>query len=556
MFVAMTKKGQINVAYKGRRIAFNGQEKLIGQASRYSTIGYDAIVAYAAKAAAVPESSIEMSMEALFDALNYFVLNGHSVQIPYLGTFSLGVRVKSSESEAEFTNNFSRNLRGVKIHFLPDSDLKAMIASTSISTSVDEEGYQSNGVIAITSGLVGVGTGLYPLNEGRVYELEAITRVVLNGTRLSASYLPATAARITFIDVNGAESVQSFAGTYISQAYGSFTINLKKFADDNPQFVAMKKIEVKVDDTTYYTKTFAAPVEEVPAISAININGKPVAEGGTYPFKAGEAVTINCLVAQSTFVDVVKIGGAAITPASIGEGRMKLVYTPAASGNAPISVKSNESAESIYNLSFGEAGSVSIVSITANGDALNNGGTTNITAGTNYAIQIQGAGLEGLTAENFTLPSGSSIAITSQSNTMIAATLSNAQAGDFKVTVDEIDIFTAALVAVNPAVSVTGYKLTDQGATQQLSVAVNANQETGAFDVVLVGNNIDDLTTADFSGTGLSSLSYAPATGHISGVVDSGSRTLVIQSDGTTIATLTIVKPSQGGDGGDDLDQG
>ena len=103
----MTKKGQINIGYKARRIGFNDTEKLVGQASRYSTIGYDAIVAYAAKAAAVPESSIEMAMEALFDAMNYFVLNGHSVQIPNLGTFSIGVRAKSTGSEAEFTADFA-----------------------------------------------------------------------------------------------------------------------------------------------------------------------------------------------------------------------------------------------------------------------------------------------------------------------------------------------------------------------------------------------------------------------------------------------------------------
>ena len=56
------KKGQINVGYKGRRIAFNGQTKLVGQADRYSTIDYKAITAYAAKAAAVPESSIKKSL--------------------------------------------------------------------------------------------------------------------------------------------------------------------------------------------------------------------------------------------------------------------------------------------------------------------------------------------------------------------------------------------------------------------------------------------------------------------------------------------------------------
>ena len=190
MYVAMTKKGQINIGYKARRIGFNDTEKLVGQASRYSTIGYDAIVAYAAKAAAVPESSIEMAMEALFDAMNYFVLNGHSVQIPNLGTFSIGVRAKSTGSEAEFTADFSKNLRGINIRFLPDPDLKAMIANTAISTDVEQEGYVSDGVIAVKSMAFGKGAQLIPLTAGRTYMVPPVTRLVMNGTRLSQTAAP------------------------------------------------------------------------------------------------------------------------------------------------------------------------------------------------------------------------------------------------------------------------------------------------------------------------------------------------------------------------------
>ena len=36
--------------------------------SRYSTIGYDEIVAFAAKAASIPESDMRMTMEALMEA--------------------------------------------------------------------------------------------------------------------------------------------------------------------------------------------------------------------------------------------------------------------------------------------------------------------------------------------------------------------------------------------------------------------------------------------------------------------------------------------------------
>jgi nucleoid DNA-binding protein len=111
-----------------QRVAVIDDNRVLARNVRYSTIPYSAIVAYASKAAAVPESSIEMAMEALYDAVNYFVLNGHSVQIPNLGTFSLGVHAKSAASEVEFSANFAKNLKRIILRFLPDTELKAISA--------------------------------------------------------------------------------------------------------------------------------------------------------------------------------------------------------------------------------------------------------------------------------------------------------------------------------------------------------------------------------------------------------------------------------------------
>lgn len=545
------KKGQININYKERRLGFSGENRLVGQADRYSTIGYDAIVAYAAKAAAVPESSIEMSMEALFDAMNYFVLNGHSVQIPNLGTFSIGVRVKTTETEAEFTNNFDRNLRGVQIYFLPDSSLKSMIASTSISTSLNDEDYEGTGVIAISSALMGAAGLLFPMNAGRVYTLELISRAVFNGTRLSTKYLPAGSVHVTFLDSAGAEHPLALAGQYISQTYNSLVVNFKRVAENYPAFVAIKKIEIKNGEEVYFTKEFAALVEETPAISAINIDGKPVAADSTYPFQEGKQVKITALVAESTYVDEVSIGGVAQTPSQIGEGKIVILYTPAASGNAPLSVKANETAPDVYNFSFGQEGGTSVVAVTANGDPLNNGSITNIQAGQNYAVQVLGYGLSELTAANFELPSGTTIEIVSQSATQISANILNAQNGDFKIVVNDVIIFSAALVAVTPGTTVTGWKLTPSGATQQLSTAIDSDGETGAFGCFLVGENIDELTAADFlADSGISGLTYDAQTGELGGIAISGSHSIQVRSDNTTIATLTVTGPTpQGGDG-------
>jgi nucleoid DNA-binding protein len=129
--------GQVNISYKKRRIAYDDTEKLVGQAVRYSTIPYASVISYAAQAAHVSEASILLSMEALFDAMDYFVLNGHMVKIPNLGTFYLSVRMKSAATKEEFIANFAKNLRNITIRFLPAPELKAKIAKTAINTLVE-----------------------------------------------------------------------------------------------------------------------------------------------------------------------------------------------------------------------------------------------------------------------------------------------------------------------------------------------------------------------------------------------------------------------------------
>ena len=552
----MTKKGQINIGYKARRIGFKDTEKLIGQASRYSTIEYDAIVAYAAKAAAVPESSIEMAMEALFDAMNYFVLNGHSVQIPNLGTFSIGVRARSTESEAEFTADFSKNLRGISIRFLPDPDLKAMIANTAISTGVEDEGYVSDGVIAVKSMAFGKGAQLIPLTAGRTYMVPPVTRLVLNGTRLSQTYLGLTPMRLVMLDADGAEHSSLLAGKLVSMSYNQLSVNLKEYVKLYPDYVAVKSFQLKDKEGNVIVERAFAGLQTLPYISAVIVDGTPVPVGGTVKYEAGKEVKIRLIGANLGDATTIKVGNSVVEPTALSETEMVIAFTPSGTGNWPVSVQAATGDPCVYNLSFGAAGGTSIVSVTANGDALNNGGSTTITAGNNYSIAIAGTGLAELTAENFVVPAGSQITLGSQSDTLIQATIANAQPGDFKVVVDEQAIFVAALVAVTPSVTVTGLKLTAEGATQAVSTIIMADSDTGAFEVFLVGTNLDELEASDMSGQNITSLTYDDENFQVSGALSqSGTSHLVITNSGTTIASITIQR-GDSGSGSDGLDMG
>ncbi len=534
------KKGQFNVGYKGRRIAFNNTEKLVGQAIRYSTITFSAIIAYAAKAAGVPESSIAMAMEALFDAMNYFVLNGHSVQIPNLGTFYISLRVKSTATEAEFTANFAQNLRAVSIRFLPDPELKAMIASTSINTILDISGYTPDGIISVTSVLFGQGITLVPMNPGRAYSLDRFTRMVFNGTRLTKDYLGPKPLLVVVMDDAGIETNVRPAGTLLNDSYNSLTFDIKEFKKICSDAKYIKSfILTDVDDNVIVERTFA-DIPAAPYISAVVVDNMPAQIGATMPYVEGEAVKVKifgCHLAEATEI---KVGTIELTVGVASDTQIVGTFMPPSSGNYPVSVKSATSETSVYNLSFGQEAGVSVTSVTANGDALLNGAVTNITDGSNYLIAIAGQGLDALTAANFELPAGSSISFTSQSATQINASLQNAHAGDFKIKVDGVQIFAAVLVVVQPTVSVTGYKLTESGATQPMSVAVQVSEVGATFTVWLVGQELDDLTTENFTGTNVADISYVPATGVLSGKAMTVSGSVRIAVEGTTIASLSV----------------
>ena len=535
------KKGQVNIGYKAQHIAFNNTEKLVGQADRYTTIDYASVVSYAAKAANVPESSVEMAMEALFDAMNYFVLNGHSVQIPNLGTFYITVNVKTAATEAEFTANFKQNLRRVNIRFRPDPELKAMIASTSINTLVDDGGYTSDGIISVTSVLFGQGTALVPMNAGRAYSLDCLTRMVFNGTRLTKNYLGATPLRVTVMDDAGVETSVRPAGTLLADSYNSLTFNIKEFKKGNSNAKYIKSFTLTdADGNVIVERTFAG-IPATPYISAVTVDDKPAAIGATLPYEEGKAVRIKIFGCHLAEASEIKVGTTELARGAASDTQVVGTFMPPASGNYPVSVKSATSEASVYNLSFGQEAGVSVASVTANGDALLNGGTTNITDGSNYLIAIAGQGLDTLTADNFELPAGSSISITSQSTTQINASLQSAHAGDFKIKVDGVQIFAAVLVVVQPTVSVTGYKLTENGATQQTSVSIQVGEVGDTFTVWLVGNELDDLTVDNFTGTDVADIAYNPATGVLSGKVMTASGSIRIADDDTTIATLHVV---------------
>ncbi len=97
------------------RLTFREEKPIVykAQVVRGPVVRGDDLIAYAANAAHVPESTVRMAKEALFQAILYYCANSHPVEIPGLGTMSVEIRTKTARSEQELSadNIYQKYLR-------------------------------------------------------------------------------------------------------------------------------------------------------------------------------------------------------------------------------------------------------------------------------------------------------------------------------------------------------------------------------------------------------------------------------------------------------------
>lgn len=117
-----------------------GHNVYLGRTDVYTTIGTDDIVAYAAKAASIPQSDIIVTMEAMADAFDYFLCNGHSFKLDGIGTFSLGVSAATADIDDEEAATGADAVRATRINFLPDSKMKALLSGVKVTVSAEKNG--------------------------------------------------------------------------------------------------------------------------------------------------------------------------------------------------------------------------------------------------------------------------------------------------------------------------------------------------------------------------------------------------------------------------------
>lgn len=96
---------------------------------RYTTMNAEDIVNYCVANSVVPKAYLSASMVAFAQCIENFLLNGHSVEFPNLGIFSL---TSKGISEADIDKVGIEQLHKLNVRFLPCTQLKADVEAVTL----------------------------------------------------------------------------------------------------------------------------------------------------------------------------------------------------------------------------------------------------------------------------------------------------------------------------------------------------------------------------------------------------------------------------------------
>ena len=124
---------KIKVKGKMQRVAVMNSNRVVGRAVRYSTVKGDEIVSYASQSSHIPESTLRACTLAMREAISYFVLNGHHVNLGKFGY--LGVHSKQL-SAVDYEQVKANLVKSMTIGYTPSVEIKQALASVKFETEV------------------------------------------------------------------------------------------------------------------------------------------------------------------------------------------------------------------------------------------------------------------------------------------------------------------------------------------------------------------------------------------------------------------------------------
>ena len=125
--------GQIKVRGKMQRVAVINDNRVVARAVRYSTVKSDELTSYAAQSSHIPESTLRACTLAMREAISYFVLNGHHVDLGKFGI--LGIRSKQ-QSAVDYEQVSASLVKRITIGYTPSVEIKQALALLKIETEV------------------------------------------------------------------------------------------------------------------------------------------------------------------------------------------------------------------------------------------------------------------------------------------------------------------------------------------------------------------------------------------------------------------------------------
>ena len=124
---------KVNAAFQ--KVAILKKEGYVSRAVTYSKIDGEDVLEYAAQNSGINQAQLSAAMYAIRQSFINFLLNGHSVELPGVGIFRVGVNAKMVD---EATKVSVDQIYRRKIHFLPSTVLKDRLTRISFSTDPTE----------------------------------------------------------------------------------------------------------------------------------------------------------------------------------------------------------------------------------------------------------------------------------------------------------------------------------------------------------------------------------------------------------------------------------
>ena len=125
--------GNIKVRGKMQRVAVINQNRVLARAVRYSTVKQNELVSYASQSSHIPESQLRACTLAIREAIAYFVLNGHHVDLGKFGYLGIRSKQKAANDVEQVRSDL---VKRVTIGYTPSVEIKNAIASIRIDTEV------------------------------------------------------------------------------------------------------------------------------------------------------------------------------------------------------------------------------------------------------------------------------------------------------------------------------------------------------------------------------------------------------------------------------------